>query len=283
MCRTLEAEGGAHAAGVVIGNPFTDVPDLATNVLVTTPPEEAERGGAEARRIAQFMWQNRQHFRAKLSSVDEALARVEASKGLAVLSDAADATSSGASGDSTCLLDAILRRGWDRRSLLALVDPQAVLTAKIAGVGSEVDLRLGGTLDPERHRSVEARVRIEGLHDGDFQYENGRAEDAGSVAVVRSGGCTILITSNPVYVVGQAVFRAFGLEPAEFDLVAVKSPNGFRTYYQEIAHTIVAVDCPGSTSADLGSLPYRLVQRPVFPLDPGLSFQAEVQYIEPGR
>ena len=229
------------------------------------------------------MWEHRREFVAGLTAIGEAMDLVEATPGLTVLSDAADATSSGASGDSTCLLRAILTRQWDQRCLLAVVDAPAARKAYGAGVGAEIDLRIGGTLDPGRHAALDAHVAVEGLFGGRFAYENGTREDGGPTAVVRSGCCTILITTRPVYVVGQAVYRYHGLEPGDFDVVVVKSPNGFRTYYRDIAERIVAVDCPGSTSANLQSLPYRRCRRPMFPLDEVGVFEPVVQYIEPGR
>jgi microcystin degradation protein MlrC len=77
----------------------------------------------------------------------------------------------------------------------------------------------------------------------------------------------ILVTERPVYVVGQRVFQDHGLNPADYDLVVVKSPNGFRTWYESIASLIVPVDVPGSTSANLKSLPFENCVRPIFPLD----------------
>ena len=67
---------------------------------------------------------------------------------------------------------------------------------------------------------------------------------------------------------GRRLFLSHGLDPRDFDIVVLKSPNGFRTHYQDIAARIVAVDVPGSTSANLHSLPYRNCVRPIFPLDP---------------
>ena len=66
---------------------------------------------------------------------------------------------------------------------------------------------------------------------------------------------------------GRKVFEARGLNPVDFDLCICKSPNGFRTYFQDIAAAIVPVDVPGSTSANLKSLPFEHVTRPVYPLD----------------
>ena len=94
------------------------------------------------------------------------------------------------------------------------------------------------------------------------------------------GEIRVLVTERPVHVMGRRLFLSNGLDPAEFDVVVLKSPNGYRTHYEEIASRIVSVDAPGSTSANLHSLPYRNFVRPIFPLDPPegmeLSFAAEV-------
>ena len=105
------------------------------------------------------------------------------------------------------------------------------------------------------------------LHDGGFQYEDGTTARSGRVAVLQCGPVTILVTERPVYVVGRRVFECHGLNPVDFDLVVVKSPNGFRTWYESIASVIVPVDVPGSTSANLRSLPFKNCVRPIFPLD----------------
>jgi microcystin degradation protein MlrC len=80
-------------------------------------------------------------------------------------------------------------------------------------------------------------------------------------------------------VVGRKVFESHGLDPRDFDVVVVKSPNGFRTWYESIAARIVPVDVPGSTSANLRSLPFEHCVRPIFPLDddvePGFPLEEE--------
>ena len=49
--------------------------------------------------------------------------------------------------------------------------------------------------------------------------------------------------------------------------MVAKSPNGFRTWYESIAASIVHLDTPGSASLSLESLPYEHCVRPIFPLD----------------
>jgi len=47
----------------------------------------------------------------------------------------------------------------------------------------------------------------------------------------------------------------------------VKSPNGFRVDYSPFAAAILLVDTPGISSANLRTLNYRRLPRPIHPLD----------------
>ena len=274
-CREIEASAGGLAAGVLIGNPFTDVPALQSNVVVSTDGD-AKRARREAERIAHFMWENREHFVAPLKSIEEGIEIAEKTDGLTVFSDAADATSSGAPGDSNAILKGLLDLDYRGKGLLTIVDAAAADRAFQAGVGSRIDVPLGGRLDPGRHSPVDLEAYVKSLSDGDFTYEDGTPGRGGRSAVlVVADRIHILITSRPVHIMGRKVFQSHGLEPADFDLVSVKSPNGFRTHYESIAAVIVPVDAPGATSANLRSLPYQHCVRPIFPLDEEVIFSLE--------
>ena len=265
-CQEIEAEHGGLAAGVIIGNAFTDVPDLQSNVLICrdNDPSGAEKQALE---IARYMWRHRQDFQAPLTPLAESIALACETEGLTVFSDAADATASGAAGDSNAILKGLLQSDWTKRALVPVVDAPAVAAAAEAGVGAQLAIPLGGTRDPGRFTPVVVDVSVESVHDGKFLYEDGTRGRGGRVVVLRSGSITILVSERPVYVVGLKVFQAHGLEPTAFDLVVVKSPNGFRTHYQELANRIVPVDVPGSTSANLRSLPFQNCRRPMYPLE----------------
>ena len=275
-CQDIEATDDGISAGVFIGNAFTDVPGLKSWVMVCS--EDARESEARAREIADFMWQHREDFQAKLESLDEAIRIANATDGLTVFSDAADATASGASGDSNAILAGLLGRHpedstvFDGRGLLSIVDAPAAHQANAAGEGATIQVALGGTRDPGRFQPLDVTAEVVSLWDGHFTYESGTKETAGVTAVLRVQNVDILVTERSVYVVGRNVYTAHGLEPTEYDVVVAKSPNGFRTHYESIAANIVAVDVPGSTSANLHSLPFQRVSRPIFPLDADASY-----------
>ena len=281
-CREFEKSPGGLSALVNIGNPFTDVPQLRTNVIVTSDGDE-QRARQLAEELGQFMWENRARMQAPLTSVEDAIAIARATDGMTVFSDAADATSSGASGDSNWILKGLLADQFPKRALLPLVDAPAAAEAFRQGVRSRFTVSLGGSVDRERHSPLECEVYVQSLHDGNFRDEDtGVPARAGKTAVLEIGTYSIMVTEFPVSIMGRRVFEERGLNPADFDLVVCKSPNGFRTHYEAICERIVAVDCPGSTSANLRSLPYQTVTRPIYPLDEDAKATVEAQ-IKPGH
>src|SRR6185436_4961994 len=70
--QAIEQGAGGLSAGLFIGNPFTDVPDLACYTVVCTDnePERAER---QAIRIAKRFWEQRALMQARLTPLAEAV------------------------------------------------------------------------------------------------------------------------------------------------------------------------------------------------------------------
>jgi microcystin degradation protein MlrC len=282
--RTIAFENGPGlCGGMFIGNPFTDVTDLCSNVLLTADGEQA---GAvnEAISIANEFWEMREHLQQPLTSLEESVRIAAAARGRIVLVDAADATSSGASGDSNAIARELVRIGCMRTALIPVVDAPAVHAAFRAGVGQQVTTPIGGTLDPERYTPllVEGRVRL--LSDGELVSEShGERWFAGPSAVIESGPITYVLSSRPVSLYDRTLFLANGRHPHDFDMTVVKSPHCQPRFFAEGAELLINVDAPGSTSANLPYLGHRQCRRPVFPLDQGIEFKPEARVFRRGR
>ncbi len=281
--KAIEQSPGGLSAAMMWGNPFTDVPALASNSFVVTDndPARAER---EALRIANLFWEHHEKMQVPLTSLADAarLAKENAS-GTVVLVDAADATSSGASGDSNAILRALLAAGYQGTALIPIVDPGAVAAAFAAGVGNTVKTTVGGALDRGRFTPlpIEGRVRL--LSDGWFHSETTRELwQAGRTAVVQVGGFTIILTSRAVSLYDRALFHAHGCDPQHFGAVVVKSPHCEPHMFKAWAARYVDVDAPGSTSANLPSLGHTRCARPVFPLDADVKFAPVVKVFQRG-
>jgi len=140
-----------------------------------------------------------------------------------------------------------------------------ILTLSLGGRGSRLDA--GPLVLP---------VEIVSVRDGHFQLEDphshlasmcGTRFDMGRCAVVRHRGVTILLTSRrtPPFDLGQ--WRSQGITPEGLRVIGVKAAVAHRRAYDPIAEAHLTVDTPGPCSSNLARLPYRLLRRPIYPLD----------------
>ena len=275
-----KAENAEHglSAGMFIGNPFTDVPALQTYSFVVTD-NDAELARKEAVQIAESFWANHSKMRVSLVSLEEMVAIVGRVRyGTVALVDAADATSSGASGDSNAIARALIGAGYKGRTLMPVVDAPAVQRALVAGIGATIDTPLGGTLDPHRFSPLQVRAKVRLLAEGRFSSESfGEIWDAGPTAVLEADNFTFVVSSRPVNLYDRSFFFAHGQNPKRFDAVVVKSPHCQPHMYADWCVQMINVDAPGSSSANLPYLGHTRCPRPIFPLDPEVAFIPEAR------
>ncbi|MBM3877851.1 MAG: M81 family metallopeptidase [Verrucomicrobia bacterium] len=318
--KAIEQRPGGLSAAMMWGNPFTDVPALASNSFVVTDNDLARAEG-EALRIASLFWEHHEKMQVPLTSLADAarIAReiwadehpsphpsplvrrgervpegrvrgvrvrdvptTQDSSGdrssTVVLVDAADATSSGASGDSNAILRALLDAGYEGTALIPIVDAAAVAAAFKAGVGNTVKTTVGGALDKRRFTPLPIEGRVRMLSDGWFHSETTRELwQAGRTAVIQFAGFTLIVTSRAVSLYDRALFLAHGCDPRRFGAVVVKSPHCEPHMFKAWAARYVDVDAPGSTSANLKSLGHTKCARPIFPLDADVKFTSQVK------
>ena len=271
-----ERDGTALAAGMMIGNPFTDVPELCSQAIVVTDGNRAE-AEAQAQAMAADFWKDRAQMQAPLVSVEEAIAEAKTLKGTAIFADAADATSSGASGDSNAILAALIEAGYEGTVLVPLVDVPAVERAYEVGVGKSATFTLGGALD-RRFTPIELECTVRMLASGPYYFESwGNEQDGGRTAVLQSGKIDIVLASKPVFLFDRSLFLAHGRDPKNYDLVVVKSPHCQEQFFVAWAEKNFNVDAPGSTSANLKSLGHTVCARPMYPLDGDAEYTGGVQ------
>src|SRR5207302_4986864 len=115
---------------------------------------------------ANEFWPLRSRMRGKLISMDRAIAQAKNMKGPFVFTDAADATSSGATGDSNLILRGLREQRYSGRVLAQIVDPDAASAAHKAGVGATIEVTLGGKLDSKRFSPMAVTAYVRSLSDG---------------------------------------------------------------------------------------------------------------------
>lgn len=281
LAQKIEESDEGLSAGMFIGNPFTDVPELCTNSLVVIDGNQ-ELAEQYATEMAELFWVHRERMQVPLTSLEDAVEQTKKhtteSDGTVVLVDAADATSSGASGDSNAILAALYQADYQGRLLFPIVDEPAVRAARQAGVGNDVELTLGGTIDSGRYTPLTVQAKVRMVSDGDFHSETfNLLWHAGPTVVLEVRSFTVVVSSRAVHLFDRSFFRAHGQEPSRFDAVVMKSPHCEPQMFKEWASLYLDVDAPGSTSANLKSLGHTICERPMFPLDENVVFEPRVE------
>lgn len=284
MAQRYEQSPGGQSAGMFIGNPFTDVPALQSYSFAVSDNDPAEAARVSLAN-AELFWSHHERMRVPLVSLADLPGLVLGQRGGTVgLVDAADATSSGASGDSNAVVRCLLEAGYRGRLLAPLVDAPAVREAFTAGVGAEFEVALGGAVDPMRFRPLKLVVTVRLLADGQMISESfGGHWYAGPTAVLEAGNITFVVGSRPVHLYDRTFFYAHGQDPRNFDAVVIKSPHCQHRMYEAWCALMINIDAPGAASANLGSLGHTRCPRPIFPLDPVVPFTAKAAFFQRPR
>ena len=272
--RRWERRARIEAVSVFGVQPWMDIDEMGCSVVATADRDRAlaERAAAE---VGRAFWDSRRRFDVQLTPPKEAIERaLRTVGGPVVLSESSDSTGSGSPGDSTGMLKELLRARLQEPSCIFLVDPKAVAAAHEAGVGATLKLRVGGGFDRVHSKPVAVTARVRMLSEGRWTprargYNPGIEQSMGRAAVLDVGSVHILAAERSTMTVDPELFRSHGLDPSYMKIVVVKSPNGFRAAYEPIAKAMFVVDTPGVSTANLKTLPFRRVPRPIFPLDPG--------------
>ncbi|HEY7158126.1 MAG TPA: M81 family metallopeptidase [Gemmataceae bacterium] len=269
--QTLERDPRILSAGLATVQPWLDIPDLGSSVVIVTDGDIilARRACAE---IAAEVWGRRRDYLPELVSVADGVRIAhENAEGLVVLSDSADATTSGAPGDSNWVLRELLKKDWPRPVLVTLVDADVVTAAQHRGVGAEMTVELGGKRDRRFSQPLTVTARVHHLFEARFLLSGHIARnmpiDMGPCAVLRRGQVHILITSRSGPHFAPELFRTAGLDPFAASVLVAKSPCGFRAAYESHARTIVVVRAPGCAPSDFWNYEYRRIPRPLWPWD----------------
>ena len=274
-------EGQRHIAAdlpvvsVLGGFAFADAPEAGISILAYGSGAKARQ---LARKLAEFAWAERDRFKARLTPLDEAVARAAAAgregrRAAVCLADVADNPGGGGRGYTTDVLEGLLNARVERALLGNFFDRAAAARCHAAGVGAKVRIVLNeGRADAHaREVPVDAEVLAvtDGVVVGRRGIYKGRTAHLGPSAAVRIGGLTVLVTSRRVQCAEPAFFESHGLDIGSFSSLTVKSRGHFRAGFDEWYgdHNILEVDAAGLTSPMLERFAWKGLRRPVWPLD----------------
>lgn len=260
---------------VCAGFSFADTPDTGVSFAITTTGSD-EEADQTLHRLAQLALESKEMGNVVESSVEEIMARLDRRPlGLTVIVEPSDNIGGGAPGDGTGMLRALVEHGTENAAI-AINDPDAVRQLSMLVIGATATVAIGGKGSRLDAGPLTLEVTIDRVGGGRFELEDKQSHlasmsgdffDMGPCVVARHGGITILLTSRktPPFDLGQ--WRSQGIEPDFLAVIVVKAAVAHRRAYDAIARRMWWVNTPGPCSSDLRSLPYRHIQRPLFPLD----------------
>jgi microcystin degradation protein MlrC len=180
-----------------------------------------------------------------------------------VLADTQDNPGAGGNGDTTWLLEAMIRQRAEDAVLGMLIDPPSARAAHALGRGMRARFALGAISGLPGHVPCAGEFTVEALGDGSFcgngPYYNGFALNLGPMALLRScaaPGVRVALASKKCQTADQDMFRHLGVEPKTQRLVALKSSVHFRADFQTIAREVLVVRAPGPALADPADFPW---------------------------
>ena len=274
LAREMEQRPGVVSVSNFPMQPWLDVPEggYAAAVVTNNDLPLAESLAAE---LANHVWALREQLCVMESIAPaEAVRRAVAAKeGLIILSDTGDSVFGGASGDSTTILQELLRQQVSQMALVPMVDAEVVALAIAAGQGSEITVMLGGKLDPVFGQPVKITATVAGIGGGRIVAKviGQESFDMGRAVLLKAGAIHIVVSeergvggNHPV------VYQHFGLDPAQAKMVVLKTASNWQ-YYQDLipesSPGIIRVDTPGATMSQLHEFAWTQLPRPIYPLD----------------
>ena len=268
----LESEAGILGCSIAGGYQYADVPYMGPSVVVIADGDE-EMARREAERLGEQMWASRDQLKPSVPDPAEAVRLALASEETPVcLLDMGDNIGGGSSGDSTFVLEQLLAQGADGW-VVSVWDGESAQACFAAGVGGQVQLRVGGKTDDMHGPTLEIAGRVRTLHDGSYEererrHGGGRYFNQGPTAVVQveQAGSKGLLLLNSERACPNSIHQitCAGIQPEHQRILVAKGAVAPRAAYEPVCGRLIEVASGGATAIDRPADDYRLARKSLY-------------------
>ncbi|ANL30043.1 microcystin LR degradation MlrC protein [Rhizobium phaseoli] len=264
----IDAIDGVWDASLMVGYVWADEP-RATAAAIMTGTDRAvlER---EAKRLAQAYWDAREDFvfGCETGSVAECVARAIASPTApVVLAESGDNPTGGGVGDRADVLAELMSRNATGVVFAGIADREATEACYAAGVGHELELSVGASLDTQGSKPVLGRFTVKFLHE--------TSDPSDRQAVVSLGGIDLALSAKRRPYHNIADFTRLGLDPHAAKIIVVKS-GYLSPELAPIANPNLMALSEGVVDQFVERLPRLRKQHPTYPFDRDFAFEPQV-------
>lgn len=251
-------------ASIWMSYPWADEP--RNHGVIVTYGDDKEAVGKAAETLAEHFWRVRNEFEfvAPTAYLPECLSQaLESTEKPFIISDMGDNPTAGGAGDVTWTLTELFKRPefkTDKGKHLiyaSIPDADFVKQAVSIGVGGTIDALAGAKVDNRYAPPVRIKGTITAIQ---------KDEKDNTIVVVKSGSISVIVTEKRKAYHYERYFTEVGLNPREADILVVKIGYLVPELYNIRKGWVMALT-PGGVDQDLLRLPYKNIQRPIFPLD----------------
>lgn len=252
-----EGSGGVLSLSLCHGFPWGDTAETGTKMLAITDGDP-NLAALRARAYGERLWSLRNELRINFPTIQEAFDRAAARKAdkPIVLGDFADNAGGGAPGDSTFVLQEVLRRGLKDVALGMFWDPITVRQCIEAGEGARLTLRIGGKMGPASGDPVDLTVRVRAIRKGLKQMFGEIAIPMGTAVLLEADGVYLLVNDLRSQLFDPSGFTQLGLDLTKMKIIVVKSSNHFYDRFAVIADVVWHMKTPGAITPEFETIPY---------------------------
>ncbi len=267
FCDTIKQQENLYHLAINLGFPYADVAEMGTSFIVIATVDTTQAGRADEQ-LQTYMIENRNSFVGIKKRLEEVLPMLSDAEKPILLLDMGDNIGGGATGNSLHILKSLEEYGGFS-FFGCIYNPGAVTQL----IGSDPEEWINLTLEDDAGISLSVVVRMVKLVNGKFSERSPRHGgqvnyDMGITVILETEkGNTIMIMTNRVPPFSLQQLTAFGVEPAAFDVLIAKGVIAPIAAYSPVCKSIIQVDTPGATQANMKNFQYKRRRRPLFPFE----------------
>ncbi|MGD1818956.1 MAG: M81 family metallopeptidase [Pleomorphochaeta sp.] len=267
------------ALSYLMGFPWADTKDNGVTALVVAKNDK-KLADNKAMELAKIFWQRKDDFcfynetRMPEDALVNALDSVNNDIYPVVISDSGDNPTAGSSSDVTNFLKLILSNDEITKLDPPLIyqsfyDKEVVDLFIEKEIGTTLDIKLGAKYDTVKSSSVEAPAKLISKVKSFKDAENT------NLLLLNINGVDVIVSDKHIGCYDPNIIRALGVEVEKRKMIVVKL-GYLEPEIRSIAKRSLMALTTGS-SDELFRLPYKVLQRPIYPLDKG--FEPNLYFI----
>ena len=259
---SAEQQDDVLSVSFIHGFIYSDLPDAGGKLLVVTDHNLplAER---LAKKLGQQVFALRHQIHFDCLPLEEALQKaLSVAQKPVVVADQSDNAGGGAPSDSTFALQWLLEHKVRDAAMAIFYDPQVVKLAIAAGVGAELQVRLGGKMGVTSGDPLDLKVTINAIkkdYSHRFPQEQGEPLliPIGDTIAIRCAGIDIVVSNERCQCYSPCIFDDLGIPVHKKHLLVVKSKQHFYGAFAPIASEIIYMAGPGAVPPIVQRIPYQ--------------------------